>query len=78
MNVEINQVAEPVYANARGAAWIAAVGLEEINFADIHQLVQFKNTYQPDAGKKSLYDDRFETFTQIYRQMKGIYHKLNK
>ncbi|MGD0855185.1 MAG: FGGY-family carbohydrate kinase [Dehalococcoidia bacterium] len=78
MNVEINQVAEPVYANARGAAWIAAVGLEEINFADIHQLVQVKNTYQPDAGKKSLYDDRFETFTQIYRQMKGIYHKLNK
>jgi xylulokinase len=78
MDVEINQVAEPVYANARGAAWIAAVGLGEINFANISQLVQFKDTYKPDAGKKSLYDDRFETFRQIYRQMKGIYHKLNK
>jgi xylulokinase len=78
MDVEINQVAEPVYANARGAAWIAAVGLGEIKFANISQLVKFKDTYKPDAGKKSLYDDRFETFTQIYKQMKGIYHKLNK
>jgi len=26
MNVEIGQVNDPIYANARGAAWIAAVG----------------------------------------------------
>ncbi|MEI2708631.1 MAG: FGGY-family carbohydrate kinase [Chitinophagaceae bacterium] len=26
MNVEIKQVQDPIYANARGAAWIAAVG----------------------------------------------------
>ncbi|GAB4404089.1 MAG: hypothetical protein OHK003_32040 [Anaerolineales bacterium] len=32
MNVEIKQVADPIYANARGAAWIAAVGLGEIKY----------------------------------------------
>ena len=32
MNVEIRQVQDPVQANARGAAWIAAVGLGEIAF----------------------------------------------
>ena len=27
MDVEINQVIDPIYANARGAAWIASVGM---------------------------------------------------
>src|ERR1051325_1716658 len=44
MNVEIKQVADPIYANARGAAWIGAVGLGEIGFSDVPQLVQFKCT----------------------------------
>ncbi|HSA99903.1 MAG TPA: FGGY-family carbohydrate kinase, partial [Anaerolineales bacterium] len=47
MNLEIKQVENPISANARGAAWIAAVGLGEINFEDIPTLVQFKRTYQP-------------------------------
>jgi xylulokinase len=78
MNVEINQVAEPVYANARGAAWIAAVGMGEISFADVPQLVQLKRTYAPAKKNRALYDERFATFVQIYKQMKSIYHRLNK
>jgi xylulokinase len=77
MNVEIKQVADPIYANARGAAWIAAVGLGEIQFADIPALIQFKNTYQPQAQNRSMYDDRFNIFKLIYKQMKGIYQRLN-
>ena len=77
MGVEIRQVVDPVSANARGAAWIAAVGLGEIRFPDISRLVQFKGIYTPDAGNTNLYDERFEIFTQIYRQMRGIYQKLN-
>lgn len=78
MNVEIKQAAEPVYANARGAAWIGAVGLGEITFNDVPGLVRFKNTYRPDPRNRGLYDDSFNTFKQIYRQMKGIYHHLNR
>jgi len=77
MNVEIKQVQDPIYANARGAAWIAAAGLGEINFNDVSQLVQFKQTYQPQLQNRALYDDKFEIFKQIYKQMKGIYHHLN-
>ena len=77
MNVEIKQVADPVYANARGAAWIAAVGLGEIAFSDIPGLVQFKNAYVPSPQNRALYDEKFTIFKQIYRQMKGIYHRLN-
>ena len=77
MNVEIKQVAEPVYANARGAAWIGAVGLGEISFADVPKLVKIKQAYTPNNKNRSLYDERFDTFKTIYKQMKGIYKKLN-
>ena len=77
MNVEIKQVTDPIYANARGAAWIAAVGLGEIKFADIPRLVQIKQTYDPQAGYSALYDEKFEVFKLIYKQMKDIHHRLN-
>jgi xylulokinase len=77
MNVEIKQVADPIYANARGAAWIAAVGLGEIKFSDISQLVEFKQTYRPLSQHRALYDEKFEIFLQIYKQMKRIYQRLN-
>jgi xylulokinase len=78
MNLEIKQVADPIYANARGAAWIAAAGLGELRFSDIPQLVQFKHSYQPQSQNRLLYDEKFEIFKQIYRQMKGLYQRLNK
>lgn len=77
MNVEIKQVADPIYANARGATWIAAVGLGEIKFSDISQLVQFKQTYKPQSQNRAIYDEKFDIFKQIYKQMKGIYRRLN-
>jgi xylulokinase len=78
MGVEIKQVQDPIYANARGAAWIAAVGLGEIKFDDISELVQFKQTYQPQSQHRALYDEKFEIFKQIYQQMKTIYRRLNQ
>jgi xylulokinase len=78
MNVEIKQVQDPIYANARGAAWIAAAGLGEINFNDVSQLVRFKQAYQPQSQNRALYDDKFEIFKQIYQKMKGIYRRLNR
>jgi xylulokinase len=77
MGVEIKQVADPIYANARGAAWIGAVGMGEISFADVPALVQFKHTYTPDEKNQALYNERFAVFTQIYRQMKNVYKRLN-
>jgi xylulokinase len=77
MNVEIRQVADPIYANARGAAWIAAVGLGEIRFSDVPGLAKIKQVYYPQTSNHELYEDRFGIFTQIYRQMSPVYKKLN-
>ncbi len=77
MNLEIRQVADPIYANARGAAWIAAVGLGKISFSDVPDLVQISQIYAPRGEKRTLYDERFNIFTQIYKRMKPVYKRVN-
>ena len=77
MNVEIKQVANPIYANARGAAWIGAVGLGEISFGDVPKLVEYQESYKPRSENRVLYDERFEIFKKIYKQMSPVYKKLN-
>lgn len=78
LNVQINQVYEPIYANARGAAWIGAVGLGLLNFDDIQHLIKFNKSYLPNPNNRTIYDDQFVIFKKIYRQMKGIYQQLNQ
>lgn len=77
LNVAIRQMKHPIQANARGAAFIAAAGLGEIRFSDIPALVEVRRTFSPDPRNREIYDERFQTFTRIYRQMRGIYRKLN-
>jgi xylulokinase len=77
MNLEIRQVADPIYANARGAAWIAAVGLGEISFGNVPDLVEINQIFTPQEANRALYDERFEIFTQIYKRMSPVYQRLN-
>lgn len=77
MNVEIRQVRDPIQANARGAAWIAAAGLGEISLSDVSELVAFNQIYTPSAKTRNIYDERFAVFAQIHSRMKDIYSRLN-
>jgi xylulokinase len=77
MNVEIRQVRDAIQANARGAAFIGAVGLGLLRFGDVPDLVHFKRVYEPRPEHRDLYDERYDVFLEIYRQMKGIYRRLN-
>jgi len=71
------QVSDPVQANARGAAWIAAAGLGDIQFSDIPTLVNFQQVFNPNPQNRSLYTEKFEVFKQIYGKMSPIYRRLN-
>ncbi|HMJ54152.1 MAG TPA: FGGY-family carbohydrate kinase [Polyangiaceae bacterium] len=77
LGVEVLQVKDPIQANARGAALIAAAGLGDISLSDVHELVAIKRAYVPSPEHRALYDDRFQTFVAIYGQMRGVYKKLN-
>jgi xylulokinase len=78
LNVEIKQMADPIYANARGAAWIGAAGLGQITLPDVQSMAQVKQIYLPNPQNTGLYRERFKIFTRIYSQMKDIYHDLNQ
>jgi xylulokinase len=77
LGVEVVQVKDPIQANARGAAFIAAAGLGEIALTDVGSLIEIRRTFEPTPERRALYDESFATFVAIYRQMKGIYRKLN-
>jgi xylulokinase len=77
MNLDIRQVRDPIQANARGAAFIAAVGLGYLDFEDIPQKVGFKATYSPNPANRVLYDKLFTEFVQFYHQNKKSFGRLN-
>jgi xylulokinase len=77
MKREIRQLEDSIYANARGATWIGFVGLGEINFHDIPDLIKYKRIYEPNLQNSNLYDEHFEIFTQIYKKMHKLYKKIN-
>jgi xylulokinase len=77
MNLNIRQVRDPIQANARGAAFIAAVGLGYLAFEEIPQKVEFNATYLPNPENRVLYDRLFAEFVRFYHQNKGSYKRLN-
>ena len=74
----IEQVANPLLANLRGAAWVAAVALGQTTFDQIATRVPIAKTYRPDAANESLYNERFRQFVQLYKCNRRIYQRLNR
>ncbi len=72
----IEQVADPVNANARGAGLLAAVALGEITFDQVPDLVRVARSYAPDPACSGLYDNLFREFTAFYRRNRRAYARL--
>lgn len=75
---DIRQVRDPIQANARGAAYIAAVGLGYFNFKDIPKYIQIKEVYKPNPANRKIYDELFAEYLNIYRNNIKMYERLNK
>lgn len=73
----IRQLASPIQANAIGAAFIAAVGIGALRFADLVTLRQARRTYEPASALRRLYGDQFETFKEVRSRLAPLYHRLN-
>jgi xylulokinase len=78
LNRVIRRVKAPIQAVARGAAFIASVGLGLIRFEDIPRLIEFQGEYHPNPDNRKLYDDLFAEYVNLYKQNKRIYERLNR
>lgn len=74
----IRQVKDPLQATARGAALIASVGLGYIQFNDIPNLIHIQHEYLPNPKNRTLYDEIFPEFVNLYKKNKDIYRRLNR
>jgi xylulokinase len=74
---EIHQMEQPILVNARGAAMLAAIALGYLKEDDIAQTVKVKSIYQPKPENKTVYDNLFKEYLNIYKKNRRIYRRLN-
>jgi xylulokinase len=74
----IEQVADPVNANARGAAMLASVALGELTFDQIPDRIGVAGSYRPDPAPKAMYDAMFGEFTGLYKRNRKAHARLNR
>jgi xylulokinase len=78
LNRTIKQVKDPIQANARGAAFIASVGLGYLTWDQIPGLIKYSNIFKPNPENRAIYDKLFSEYTNIYKIMKKTYKRLNE
>jgi len=77
LNRTIKQVKDPIQANARGAAFIASVGLGYLTWDQIPELIKYSNVFKPNPENRAVYDKLFSEYINIYKIMKKTYKRLN-
>jgi xylulokinase len=74
---KIKQVVEPIQANARGAAYIASVGLGYLDWNEIQSHCKISKEFIPNPENRNIYDKLFGEYVNIYKTMKKAYKRLN-
>ncbi|MEO8091492.1 MAG: FGGY-family carbohydrate kinase [bacterium] len=77
LGCEIDQVAEPRFANAAGAALAGFAVLGEIAVKEIPAAVKTATTYAPDPAAAPVHDRQFEHFLRFYKRNRRVYRGLN-
>jgi xylulokinase len=77
LNRKINKVKNPIQANARGAAYIASVGLGYMDWDHISKHTVIEKSFKPNKENREIYDTLFKEYLNIYKIMKKTYKRLN-
>ncbi|MCP4753908.1 MAG: xylulose kinase [Proteobacteria bacterium] len=75
---DIKQVEDPIQANARGAVYIASVGMGYMTYDDVSKHIKIKKVYKPNPDNRKIYDQLFAEFLNIYQNNKKMHARLNK
>ncbi len=72
----VRQVEAPQAANARGAGLQALVALGKLTWSDVPAAVPIARTWEPDAARRALYDERFEQFLLEFKHRRAMSHRF--
>lgn len=73
----IERVAEPMYANLRGAALFASMSLGNIDLAGAAARVRVDATFDPDPQARKVYAPMYAEYRRLYHRLHGVYARLN-
>ena len=69
---------EPWFANLKGAAIFAGLGLGAVRPGEVHGLVEVDRVFTPDPSTREVYDRLYAEFPGLYRAQKGMFKRLNR
>lgn len=74
----VEQVAEPLHANLRGAALLAGVALGLLDREAVREAVPVVGTYVPEPSASAAYERLFAEFPGLYRAQRRMFRRLNR
>jgi xylulokinase len=74
----LERVAEPTYANLRGAALFAAISLGRMSLDDVRGLVRVTDNFEPEPKARAVYEPMYAEFKQFYGRLHSSYARLNR
>jgi xylulokinase len=77
LDISVLQPEQPIQANARGAAFLAAVGIGAMQFSDIPERVAIRRRFEPQAAHRQRYADSYATFRAAHKALAPFYAKLH-
>ena len=73
----VERVADPMYAQLRGAALLALIGMGEASLDQAAALVSVSDRFLPAPGSHDVYDPLFGELTGVFRSLRSHHHRLN-
>lgn len=68
----------PTMAGAIGGAMCAFVGSGIFkDFTEVDRIVSVNKIFEPNAANKTIYDELFVNYKDVYKSLKGTYHRAN-
>ncbi|MCB1168999.1 MAG: FGGY-family carbohydrate kinase [Leptospiraceae bacterium] len=78
LGIPVHQPESPVETNARGAAWIAGVGLKKMAFSDVSSRIRIRRTFEPEESRRHTMDVAFQRFLEAHNRLAPLYRKWNR
>ncbi|MFH2099410.1 MAG: FGGY-family carbohydrate kinase, partial [Pseudomonadota bacterium] len=75
---EVWQMARPRQANARGAAFIAAVGLGHAKWEDLPGLAPVAERFSPNLAGRAVQDEVFSRLLGLYKRNRRAFARMNE
>jgi xylulokinase len=77
MDRTIEQVADPLNAQLRGAAILAGLALGHVDRTQVRDLVEVAATFTPDPANRQVYDRLSSELPGLYKAQRKMFRRLN-